>query len=89
MAQGLGVKAMARLAGVSPAAVRKARAAGYLLADAEGRFDPALPGNRFWLQGRLQGVDGLGRLLPARRRAAALRVDLVDLDISAMIKELS
>lgn len=91
MAQGLGVKAIARLAGVSPAAVRKARASGYLLANADGRFDPTLPGNRFWIQGRMQGIDGLGRLLPARRRAAALRLDLADLDnvdISEMIKEL-
>jgi hypothetical protein len=79
---------MARLAGVSPAAVRKAMASGHLLCDADGRFDPALPGD-LWIQGRLNGVDSLGRLLRARRRAAALHVDLADLDISARIKELS
>jgi hypothetical protein len=61
MTQKLGVKALARLGGVRPNAVRKARASDRLVAGADGRFDLARPGNQRRVVWRQQGLEGMGR----------------------------
>lgn len=66
MPQPIGIKALPRLVGVSPAAVRKAQRVGYLTADASGRFDLDNPGVRWWVRWHMAGYHSRGCPLPGR-----------------------
>jgi hypothetical protein len=91
---GLSRREIAARAGVSQPAVAHVGRTGALIVGGDGRIDPREPVNREWIDLRRRGIDGLGRLLPARRRAADASFDLAklldpDFNLTAWLDEFS
>jgi hypothetical protein len=81
MAQSLSGRAFAVLDGSSPAAVRKARDAGHIVADAQGRYDPKNRRNAAWLKREKQMERRAAKLPEARLQAASARLATLEFEV--------
>lgn len=81
MAQSLSGRAFAVLDGSSPAAVRKARSAGHIVADAQGRYDPKDRRNAAWLKRERQTERQAATLSEARLQAASARLATLEFEV--------
>jgi hypothetical protein len=81
MAQSLSGRAFAVLDGSSPAAVRKARDAGHIVADAQGRYDPKDRRNAAWLKREKQTERRAAKLPEARLQAASARLATLEFEV--------
>jgi len=81
MGESLSGRAFAVLDGSSPAAVRKARDAGHIVADAQGRYDPRHARNRAWLKREKQTERRAAKLPEARLQAASARLATLEFEV--------
>jgi hypothetical protein len=82
MGESLSGRAFAALDGSSPMAVRKARQAGHIVADAQGRYDPGHPDNRRWLA-RTKQSERRHAMPPAvRLEAAVARLERQEFEVA-------
>jgi hypothetical protein len=79
-AKRLSLKALARLDGTAPVTVRRARQAGRIVADADGRYDPMNPVNREWLA-RSKQTEWAAPPLTDRLSAASARLRNLEYDV--------